>query len=120
MALYRFYWLCLLEELLQIICFLFGGGLSLLCKPIKYREMNKMIEMFDMNRVKAAIANCPKDEIVIICGNWSIESPDYTDDEISEDADGSDWYEMEQEIGHAMYVSDYNDLCRDPHGVMTE
>jgi len=61
------------------------------------------------------IANCPKDEIVIICGHWSINKPKYEDPETEQ----CDWDELEQELGHMIMVNDYDDLICDPHGLMS-
>ncbi len=81
---------------------------------------NKMAEMFNLDVVKKAIANCPKDEIVILCGHWSINGPRYTDDECSNEDQDSDWNELEELIGESLMVNDYDDLICDPHGIMND
>lgn len=81
--------------------------------------MNKLIEMFDMNKVKEAVKNCPKDEVVILA-TWPYDKPEYTKEEIAVDQDGEDWHEFEKEIGCPIMISDYNDLVADPHGIMND
>ncbi len=82
---------------------------------------NKMAEMFNLDVVKKAIANCPKDEIVILCGHWSINKPKYGEfeDEAMEQED-DDWCELEQELDTTLMVNDYDDLICDPHGIMND
>jgi hypothetical protein len=79
---------------------------------------NKIAEMFNLEYVKQKIANCPKDEIVILCGHWSINKPRYSEDEDPE-TENWDLDELEQELGHLLMVNDYDDLICDPHGLMS-
>ena len=81
---------------------------------------NKLAAMFNIDVVKKMIASCPNDEIVILCGNWSINKPEYSDEEIDNYDEQGDWDEMEEMIGEMLFVNDYNDLCCDPHGVLSE
>lgn len=81
--------------------------------------VNKMIAMFDMDKVKKMIADCPADEIVILCGHWSINKPKYDDSEDPETSD-FDWTDMENVLGETLYVNDYDDLVCDPHGIMQD
>ena len=76
---------------------------------------NLIAEMFDLEKVKQIIEDCPQDEVVILCGNWSVNKPNGYDD--FEDYDW-DWSEFEDMIGHSMMVNDYDDLIVDPHGIM--
>jgi len=79
---------------------------------------NKVLAMFNLNEVKKAIANCPADEVVILCGHWSINQPKYS---IDEDPETIDWdlYEMEQLLDCYLCVNDYDDLVADPHGILS-
>ena len=76
---------------------------------------NKMAAMFNIDVVKKAIANCPTDEIVILCGHWSINCPKYSDDELNNMEDQSDWDELEEILGQCLFVNDYDDLCVNPN-----
>jgi hypothetical protein len=80
-------------------------------------KMNKIIAMFDLDKCRAMIANCPPDEVVILCPNWPINKPSY---EGAEDPETEDWdfQELEDQLGTTLMVSDYNDLIADPHGIM--
>lgn len=80
---------------------------------------NKMIAMFNMAEVKKEIRKCPKDEIVILCGNWSINKPRYTEAEYEQEMEQGDWDEMEDILGESLMVNDYDDLICDPHGLMS-
>jgi len=77
---------------------------------------NKVLAMFNLNEVKKAIANCPNNEIVILCGHWSINQPKYS---INEDPESIEWdlQEFEDIIGHPVMVSDYDDLIVDVYGI---
>lgn len=72
--------------------------------------------MFDIDIVKKRIANCPEDEIVILCGHWSINKPKYGEDEDPE-TEQWDFEELEEKLDTTLYVSDYDDLIADPHGI---
>lgn len=75
--------------------------------------------MFDIEAVNKKIANCPKDEVVILCGHWSINKPKYPDDEDPETYDW-DWDEFEALLDTTLMVNDYDDLIADPHGIMNQ
>jgi hypothetical protein len=77
---------------------------------------NLIKAMFNIDVVKANIAKCPKDEIVILCPHWSINKPKY--DEIA-DPETEDWdfSDFEKELDTSLYVNDYDDLIADPHGI---
>lgn len=77
---------------------------------------NLISEMFDVEQVKKAISNCPKDEIVLLCGHWSINKPKYPAD-CDPEAEDWDFSEFEDEIGQMLFVTDYDDLACDPHGI---
>lgn len=77
---------------------------------------NLIAEMFDIEKVKQQIAKCPEDEIVILCGHWSINKPKYPEDADPEQIDW-DWNEFEELINEMLFVNDYDDLCCDPHGI---
>ena len=79
---------------------------------------NQIAAMFNIDVIKKAIANCPDDEIVILCGNWSINKPRYEDNEDYLESADDDFREFEDMLGVTLYVSDYDDLIADPHGVM--
>ncbi len=89
-------------------------------KQITMTTTNKIADMFNLDVVKKAIANCPKDEIVILCGHWSINKPEYTEDEYNDEAEQNDWDELEEELGEMLMVNDYDDLIADPHCLMSE
>lgn len=77
---------------------------------------NLIKAMFNLDVVKANIAKCPENEIVILCGNWSINKPKY-DESADPEQEGWDFEELESELGTPLYVNDYNDLIADPHGI---
>jgi hypothetical protein len=78
---------------------------------------NKIAAMFNIEEVKRQIAKCPKDEIVILMGHWSINGPKYDgQDEDPEQADW-DWTDFEEMLMSLIMVSDYDDLIADPHGI---
>lgn len=79
---------------------------------------NKIAAMFNIAEVKKAIANCPNDEVVILCGHWSINKPKYDDSEDFE-AETWDFDDFEDTLDTTLYVSDYDDLVADPHGIMS-
>lgn len=71
--------------------------------------------MFNLDKVKQMIANCPNNEVVILCGHWSINKPKY--DDVDPETEYWDFQEFEDEIGEMLFVSDYDDLVADPHGI---
>lgn len=78
-------------------------------------ENNLIAKMFNLTMVKQRIADCPSDEVVILCPQWSINKPAYSDSDLG--AEAWDMEEFEKEIGASLYISDYNDLIADPHGI---
>lgn len=83
------------------------------------KQENKMLSMLNIDVIKQAIAKCPKDEVVIICGHWSINGPKYEgENEDPEQADW-DWNEVEEILDEKLMVNDYDDLIADPHGLMS-
>lgn len=80
--------------------------------------MNKITEMFDMDKIKEMIDNCPPDQVVIICAHWSINQPKYTEEELLNENFEHDWNEFENQIGHSIQISQYDDLVIDVHGIM--
>lgn len=79
--------------------------------------MNKLIEMFDLGKVRQMIKECPKDETVILCGHWSINRPKYSDEEQEIACEYFDAEDFEAEVGCSLIWTDYDDLVLDPHGV---
>lgn len=85
---------------------------------IKFNAMtppNLIAAMFNVDKVKEQIANCPANEIVILCAHWSINRPKYAEDH----AEQEDWdfTEFEQQLDTTLLVNDYDDLVADPHGI---
>lgn len=80
--------------------------------------MNKLREMLDIPKVKEMIANCPENETVILIPHYSINKPAYDGFEQSIESDMFDVEEVEQELGHPLIITDYDDLVVDPHGVL--
>lgn len=80
--------------------------------------MNKILKMLNVERIKKMIADCPPDEIVIICQHWSINQPKY--DQPGEDPEAIqwDWDEAEEVIGEILMVNDFDDLICDPHSIL--
>jgi len=81
-------------------------------------ENNLIAQMFNLDAVKQRIANCPHDEVVILCPQWPINKPSYPED-IYPDPETEQWdmEELEEILGVTLLVSDYNDLVADPHGL---
>lgn len=79
--------------------------------------VNKVVAMFDLDKVKKQVAECPEDEIVILCQHWSINKPEYGEDE---DLESYQWDmdDFEEMIGAPLLVNDYDDLVVDPHGIL--
>lgn len=78
--------------------------------------MNHFKEMLNIDTCKRLIAKCPDDEIVILCPNYSINiQSKYSDGEQMD----WDFEDFEESIGESLFVNDYDDLCCDPHGVMS-
>jgi len=79
---------------------------------------NKMVEMFDIAKVKQQIKDCQKDECVILCNNWSINRPKYTEDEALDGLQEADWDNFEELIGFPIEINQYDDLIVDPYGIV--
>lgn len=79
---------------------------------------NLIAAMFNIDIIKKQIANCPAREVVILCHNWSINKPNYGDD----DPEREDWdfTEFSDQLGTTLLVTDYNDLVADPHGIYND
>lgn len=75
--------------------------------------VNKLANMFNLDYCRQMVANCPKDETVILLPHYSINRPDYDDN-----GEYWDMIELENYFGCAIMVSDYDDLILDPHGIM--
>ena len=75
---------------------------------------NVFLELLDIDKCKQLIAQCPKDEIVILCPHYSINIQSKYEDGEQMDWDFTDF---EDAIGEQMYVNDYDDLCCNPHGI---
>lgn len=78
--------------------------------------MNKITAMFDLEHIKSEIAECPNDEIIILCPHWSINKPKYE----GEDPEAADWdlEDFEELLGVPVMVNQYDDLIADPHFIM--
>lgn len=81
-------------------------------------KKNRLMEMFDIPKVKEQIKNCNPGEIVILCNNWSVNRPKYTDKECEELVDEEDWNALQDELEFVLEISDYDDLIVDPFCVM--
>ncbi len=82
------------------------------------RKVNRLMKMFDLTIVQNDIKECNPGEVVILCGNWSINKPKYTEEEIQNGVDEADWDELEKVLGFVLEVNDYDDLIVDPFGCM--
>lgn len=83
-----------------------------------YMEPNLLIDMFDIPKIKQQIADCQSHECVIICNNWSINKPKYTDEDLDNGRDEFEWNEMSDELGFLLEVNQYDDLIVDPYGLV--
>lgn len=77
---------------------------------------NKIIAIFNMEAVKELIETCAPTDVVILCPHWSINGPKYDDCEF----ETWDFDELEEILGCSIYVTDYDDLIADPHGIYNE
>lgn len=84
---------------------------------VKEYTPNLIANMFDLKIVKEHIKKCPKNEVIILCGNWSINKPKYSDE--NTDQEDWDWNEFEDQLGHTLQVNDYDDLVVDVHGILS-
>lgn len=82
------------------------------------RKVNRLMKMFDLIIVQNDIKKCNPGEVVILCNHWSINKPKYTDEEMENGVDESDWNELEDVLGFVLEVNDYDDLIVDPFGCM--
>ena len=80
--------------------------------------MNKLIGMFNMDKVKQMIKDCPKDEIVILLSHYSINKPEYSEEESINNYEFDDFDELSDELNCFVSVNDYDDLICDPHNIM--
>lgn len=76
-------------------------------------ERNKVAQMFNLETLRQAIANCPKEEVVILCGHWSINHPSQ---DLEDEMDNL--FELENELNCSIQVTDYDDLVADIHGIL--
>ena len=81
-------------------------------------ENNRLAQMFDLEAVKKAIKDCPKDEIVILMPHYNINKPEYSKEECADQYDIEDMLDLGDYLGVFLQVSDYDDLICDPHGLM--
>jgi len=79
---------------------------------------NKMVEMLDIPKIKRQISDCKETEIVIICNNWSINRPKYTEDEALDGLQEADWDNFEELLGFPIEINQYDDLIVDPYGIV--
>jgi len=78
---------------------------------------NRLAAFFNLKEVKKAIRKTPKDEFCILLGHYSINQPSYEDAEDWQQDE--DWRELEDVLGCSLFVSQYDDLCANPHGIET-
>lgn len=83
---------------------------------IEEYHCNKILAMFELNKIRELLNNCPSDEVVILCPNWPINKPAYDDGE----AEQFDIDELEQILNCPISVSQYNDLIADVHGISND
>jgi hypothetical protein len=83
----------------------------------QFTMANKIAAMFNIEVVKQAIAKCPKGEVVILMGHWSINGPKYDGPDEDPEAADWDWTDFEEMLDVTLMVSDYDDLIADPHGI---
>lgn len=76
-------------------------------------EQNKVAQMFNLRELRKAVDNCPADEVIILCGHWSINHPDQ---DLEDETD--DLFELEMELNCSIQVSDFDDLVADVHGIL--
>lgn len=82
-------------------------------------EDNKLAQMFNLDICRNLIKHCPKDETIILLPHYSINRPQYTEEEFINDSEQWDFYELEQYLNCPLIVSDYDDLCADPHNLLS-
>jgi hypothetical protein len=82
------------------------------------RKVNRLMKMFDLIVLQEDIKKCNPGEIMILCNHWSINKPKYTQEEMENGVDESDWNELEEVLGFVLQVSDYDDLIVDPFNCM--
>ncbi len=82
---------------------------------IEVNEVNKLAAMFNLTIVRDLIKNCPKDETVILLSHYSINKPKYSDNDY--ESEFWDFDELSDYLNCSLIVSDYDDLCADPHGI---
>lgn len=79
--------------------------------------INPIVSMFNIDKIKGMIANCPKDETVILCPQWPINKPVY--EYGNEEKEVLDLEELETLLCVSLCITDYNDLAADPHGILS-
>ena len=80
-------------------------------------ENNKLANMLSLDLCRKYIADCPKDETVILIPHYSINKPDYNSIERDEDRENEEFFELGEYLNCSLCVSDYDDLIADPHGL---
>ena len=92
----------------------FEGGYNLI--------FEKLLEQYgNIGAVLDAIAETGEDEVTILFPHWSLNQP--TTNEYLEKPGGDietyhwDWDECETLLGVSLFVSQYDDLCANPHGL---
>ena len=87
---------------------------------MKTLENNKLAELFNLDVIKDEIKNCPKDEIIILLPHYSINKPEYSDEEYTNCFDSEDFDDLGDYLGCMLTVTDYDDLVADPHSLLSE
>lgn len=80
---------------------------------------NLFFELLDVDLCKKLILETPEDEICILLPHYSINIQ-MRYNRFCKDPEqiSFDWDEFEEAIGESMYVSDFDDLCVDPHNLV--
>jgi len=78
---------------------------------------NKLASMLNLKKCKEMIKNCAKDETVILIPHYSINKPEYSNEQYINGYDQDDFFELEDYFNCCLIVSDYDDLIADPYGI---
>lgn len=85
---------------------------------MKTLENNKLAAIFDLESARKTISVCPKDEIVILLPHYSINKPEYSEEERINGTEFDDMDELGDYLNVFLQVNDYDDLICDPHGIL--
>lgn len=79
---------------------------------------NVLADMLDLPKCSQLIANCPKDEIVILIPHYSINVQSHSEYKDAGEELSYDFDELQDYLGVSLSVNDYDDLIADPHGII--